>query len=138
MSVCHQLEWLTTTEQWRGLRGAVLIESTRTDTTTRKTTNERRYYITSDSTLSPQRAMELTRGHWAVENNLHWVLDVVFGEDRSRIRSRRAAENFGVLRRLALSLLTAAPPPKKRMSLKRRRRYCAHSPDYLQTVLAQV
>ena len=95
-------------------------------------------YITSDPTLTPHKALELTRGHWTVENNLHWVLDVVFGEDRSRIRSRRAAENFGALRRLALSLLTAAPPPKKGMSLKRRRHYCAHSHDYLQTVLARV
>ena len=137
VSVCHQLDWLTTAQQWKGLRGAVLIESTTTNQVTGRVTSERRYYITSDATLSPERAMELTRGHWTVESSLHWVLDVVFGEDRSRVRMRRAAENFGALRRLALSLLTAAPPPKKGMSIKRRRHYCAHSPDYLQNVLAQ-
>lgn len=136
VSVCNELAWLTTREQWTGLGAAVMVESRRTDVLTSKQTSQRRYYITSDGTMTAERALELTRGHWSVENNLHWVLDVVFGEDASRIRTKRAAENFGILRRLALSLLGAAPPPKKGMSIRRRRRYCAHRPAYLDTVLS--
>ena len=85
--------------------------------------------------MTAAKALSVTRGHWSVENNLHWVLDVMLGEDRSRIRARRAAENFGMLRRLVLSMLKAAPTPKKRMSMKHRRRYCDHRQDYLIQVL---
>jgi predicted transposase YbfD/YdcC len=133
--VSHELDWLSTSALWRGLAGAIMVEATRTDVLTSKQSSERRYYITSDATMSPERALEVTRGHWAIENNLHWVLDVVFREDESRIRQRRAAENFGLLRRLALSLLGSAPSPKKGMSIKRRRHYCANSRAYLETVL---
>jgi predicted transposase YbfD/YdcC len=116
----HQLDWLTAIDPWKGLAGAVRIEATTTEKTTGKTTSECRYHITSYAPHSPERALALTRGHWPVESNLHWVLGVVFGEDRLRFRARRAAEYFGALRRLALSLLTAAPPPKKGMSIKPR------------------
>jgi predicted transposase YbfD/YdcC len=138
--VAHDLDWLTTREQWKGLAGAIMVESRRTNVVTSKETIERRYYITSDATMTAERALGVTRGHWSVENNLHWVLDVVFGEDASRIRTERAAENFGMLRRLALSLLGAAPPPKKGMSIKRRRHYCGagapRSRTYVETVLS--
>ena len=65
---------------------------------------------------------DYTRGHWSVENELHWVLDVVFKEDSSQVRTRRTAENLGTLRRTALSMLRATPKPKKRMSIKHQRR----------------
>ncbi len=71
-----------------------------------------------------------------MENQLHWVLDVVFGEDHSRIRARRGAQNFGLLRRIALSMLRRAPKPKPRMSLEHQRRYCDHRFDCLIQVLA--
>lgn len=133
--LCSDLSWLTTAEDWKGLSAVGMVEAKRTNKVTGKEQGEKRYYIISDQKMTAQRLMELTRRHWSVENELHWILDVEFEEDRSRIRLRNAAENFGALRRLALSLLKAAPAPKKRMSIKRRRRYCDYSPDYLCRVL---
>jgi len=131
----QDLSWLTTTDEWEGLWGVGLVEAKRTTEVTNKKQVENRYYIVSDPSMTADRLMELTRRHWSVENELHWVLDVEFKEDRSRIRSARAAENFGAMRRMALSLLKAAPAPKKRMSISRRRKYCDHSLEYLCTVL---
>lgn len=133
--LCLDLSWLTTANNWKGLSAVGMVEAKRTNEITGKEQSEKRYYIISDPKMTAQRLMDLTRRHWSVENELHWILDVEFDEDRSRIRLRNAAENVGALRRLALSLLKAAPAPKKRMSIKRRRRYCDYSPDYLCRVL---
>jgi predicted transposase YbfD/YdcC len=64
---------------------------------------ERRYYLSS-LPLDPARMARLVRGHWSIENSLHWVMDVTFGEDRNRTRLRRAAQNLALLRRLAFNL----------------------------------
>jgi predicted transposase YbfD/YdcC len=132
----RDLSWLTTAEDWKGLCAVGMVESKCTDEVTGKEQRDQRYYIVSDPTMTAERLMEYVRRHWSVENELHWVLDVEFGEDRSRIRQRNAAENFGALRRMALSLLKSAPAPKKRMSISRRRNYCDHSLEYLCQVLA--
>ena len=55
--------------------------------------------------LTQQRMGTIVRGHWGVENGLHWSLDVVFGEDQARMREGNAAENFSILRRIALNLI---------------------------------
>ena len=109
----RDLSWLTTADDWKGLCSVGLVEAKRTNEVTNKEQVESRYYIASDPSMTVERLMELIRRHWSVENELHWVLDVEFAEDRSQIRSRNAAENFGALRRMALSLLKAAPAPKK-------------------------
>jgi predicted transposase YbfD/YdcC len=62
-------------------------------------------YVSSVERLSAARALQLIRNHWQVENGLHWTLDVTFGEDLCRIRHRNGAENFGLLRRVALNTL---------------------------------
>jgi predicted transposase YbfD/YdcC len=131
----QDLSWLTTANEWKGLCGVGMVAAKRTNEVTNKEQVENRYYIVSDPSMTAERLMELTRRHWSVENELHWVLDVEFKEDRSRIRSCHAAENFGAMRRMALSLLKAAPAPKKRMSISRRRKYCDHSLEYLCAVL---
>ena len=97
---------------WPGLTGGslALVERTRQDLgdLTGKTTVERHYYI---STLhgcddpAAQKIARYARGHWAVENNLHWQLDVSFNEDERRIRTGHGAENFSRLNRIALNLL---------------------------------
>lgn len=134
-SLCRDLSWLTTTADWKNLVAVGMVQAKRTNEVTDKKQSETRYYIASDPGMTAEDLLEITRRHWSVENELHWVLDVEFEEDRSQIRSRRAAENFGALRRMALSLLKAAPAPKKRMSISRRRKYCDHDLGYLCKVM---
>ena len=88
---------------------------------------ETRTYITS-AKLSVQRAAEAVRGHWGIENRLHWVLDVVFAEDQSRLRKGHGAKNMAVVRHFAINLIRAAPDKK---SIKLRRKVAGWDPDYL-------
>jgi predicted transposase YbfD/YdcC len=67
-----------------------------------------RYYLLSKY-LPAQRLLQIVRGHWSIENQLHWVLDVVFGEDACRTRKNNGPENFAILRRAAINLIRAHP-----------------------------
>lgn len=77
-----------------------------------KTSTERRYYISS-LPLDIERFARAVRGHWSIENKLHWIMDVRFGEDQSRARNGCAAENLATLRRLALNLLKSEKTKKR-------------------------
>ena len=88
---------------------------------------ETRYYISS-RVLSARLALEATRGHWGVENRLHWVLDVVFAEDQARLRKGHGARNMAIVRHFALNLIRASPDKR---SIKLRRKIAGWSPDYL-------
>jgi predicted transposase YbfD/YdcC len=88
--------------QWKALRSMGKVEATRT--VNGKTSTECRYYISSLPADAEQLA-EAVRGHWGIENAMHWVLDVAFREDESRIRAGHAASNMGIVRRIALNLL---------------------------------
>ena len=70
-----------------------------------KTTEHVRYYISSLSSDDVMRLGQSLRGHWGIENGLHWVLDVSFGEDANRTRRGNGAENLSILRRLSLAML---------------------------------
>jgi len=96
------LAWFAGRGAWEGLRSVGVVESQR-QVGQAAPTIERRYYLSS---LSPEvdRFARAVRGHWAIENSLHWVLDVQCGEDRSRARAGHAAANLATLRRLALNL----------------------------------
>jgi len=91
-----------------------------------------RYYILSKY-LSGRRFGEAVRGHWSIENNLHWQLDVTFQEDQSRIRMGHADANFSVLRRTALSLLKKEKTAK--IGIKNKRLNAGWDVDYMQKVL---
>ena len=91
-----------------------------------------RYYILSKY-ISGKRFAEAVRDHWGIENNLHWQLDVTFGEDLSRIRKGQADTNFSTLRRTALSLLKRENTEK--VGIKNKRLAAAWDPDYLAQVL---
>lgn len=97
-----ELEWFADRAKWEGLRTVGMVESIRQ--VDGQTTVERRYYLSSLN-LEVQTFARAVRGHWSVENKLHWVMDVCMGEDRSRARTGHAAENLATLRRLALNLL---------------------------------
>ena len=81
---------------------------------------EERYYLSS-LPADAKLLNEVARSHWAVENSLHWVLDVAFDEDSSRIKKENAPENFGLLRRLALCLLKKDTSSKRSIRGKRLR-----------------
>lgn len=104
---------------WTGLKTIAAVTAIRTDKKTARAATETRYYITS---LPPEPALILkaVRAHWAIENNLHWQLDVSFDEDRCRLRKDHTARNFALVRRVALNMLKQNPwnAPIKRKRLK--------------------
>jgi predicted transposase YbfD/YdcC len=104
------LDWFADQEKWEGLRSVGMVESIRE--VDGKTTLERRYYISSLK-LEVKTFARAVRGRWGVENKLHWVMDVCFGEDQSRARAGYAAENLATLRRLALNLLNREKTKKR-------------------------
>ena len=104
------LDGVSQRDQWTNLRSVVLIQSERT--LDGKTSLDSRYYISSQSMLSAEQAMADARNHWGIENGLHWVLDIAFREDECRVRAGHAAENFAVVRQLALNLLKAVKGAK--------------------------
>jgi predicted transposase YbfD/YdcC len=120
---------------WPGLKSIVKVESIRE--LADKVTSESRYYITSLE-LNVDKIARAVRGHWSVENSLHWVLDVQMGEDLSRIRTGNAAENIARLRRLTINMLKHHEPRKKRTSIQKKRMSCILSEDYLIKVLSGV
>ena len=125
--VSHDVSWLPGYAKWTGLASIVLVEYTR-DLYSEEP-SERRYYISS-RLLDAEAMLEGVRRHWGIENKVHWVLDVCFGEDASRIRRDDGAENFSVLRRVALNLLRQ-DETSKRKSIKGRRKQAGWDNDYL-------
>lgn len=131
--ISDQIGWLEPKQEWKGLRTIGVVESERT--IGEQKTVERRYYI---STLKPD-AREFARAvreHWGIENQLHWSLDVSFREDQCRVRIQRAAENFALLRRMALHMLKQDKTTNK--SLNRKRWLAAMDTDYLRLILGGV
>jgi predicted transposase YbfD/YdcC len=94
---------------------------------------ETRFYISSMA-LKVRAFAEAVRGHWSIENNLHWVLDVAFHEDASRLRKDHGPENLGLVRRIALSLLKRAKT-KKKVGIACRRKQAGWNNDFLVSVL---
>lgn len=92
---------------------------------------ETRTYVSSRN-LSPEEASQAIRGHWGIENRLHWVLDVTFADDQSRRRRGHGAHNMAVLRHFALNLVRAATD---RRSIRLRRKLAGWNPNYLNTLL---
>jgi predicted transposase YbfD/YdcC len=124
------LAWLQERHTWPGLAAIGLVRAERRIGEGR--TSEERYYLLSRP-LAAAVFGEAVRSHWGIENQVHWVLDVTFHEDQSRIRAGHAAENFAVLRHIALNLLRQATV--KRRSIKGRRLKAAWDTDYLLQVL---
>jgi predicted transposase YbfD/YdcC len=119
--------------QWPDLSSIAMVESTR-EVPAKGVSIERRYFISSHGGVDAAAMARRVRGHWGVENRLHWQLDMTFDEDASRIRKAHGAQNVSRLRRLALNLLKRAPG---KASLKGKRFRCSLDQDYLLTVLSQ-
>lgn len=109
-------EWLTGFAQWRDLKSLIKIEATRQ--IKEQQTTEVRYYLAN---LMPgaERAAQAVRQHWGVENSLHWVLDVAFREDESRVRVGNAPENLAPARKITHNLLQQEKTLKRVVKTKR-------------------
>jgi len=120
---------LTNREKWKGLK--TIGVAIRNSECRGKTKTDVRYYISSLG-VSVKRFAKYMRGHWAIENTLHWYLDVTFREDDSRVRERNTANNLAWLKRFTMSLLKQK---KDKYSVAMRRRVAGWDLDYLAQVL---
>jgi predicted transposase YbfD/YdcC len=137
--VSDQVQWLgdELPGLWAGLAAVALVERTRQDLgdTSGKITVQRQFYILSLRGTDAQAVSQYVRGHWSVENNLHWQLDVSFGEDQRRTRKGNGAENFSRLCRIALNLLKRERGLKAGIHSKRLNAGWDH--DYLLRLISQ-
>lgn len=111
-------DYFETAHRWAGLQGIGCVIRQREIGT--QVTSENAYYLLSYAS-DVQRFARSARGHWGIENSLHWSLDVSFSEDQSRIRQGFAGENLVVIRHLALNLLKREPTIKRGIAIKRKR-----------------
>ncbi|MCK5862508.1 MAG: ISAs1 family transposase [Candidatus Hydrogenedentes bacterium] len=124
------VNWLRDIKKWAGLNAIIAVESKRT--INGNTSTERRHFIASGQ-KSVKESAQIIRQHWSIENELHWTLDVVFGEDLCRIRKGNAAENFSRIRRLALAILKK--DTKAKVGIQGRRLKAAWNHNYLMKLL---
>ena len=136
-AVCHDVAWLFSDRRYPGevaFPGLAMIGMVESETLREgKTSRERRYYLCS-AKLDAATFARAVRGHWGIENRLHWVLDVVFKDDLSRLRTGHAPENMAVVRHMATNLLHRAKPTT---SLKNRRKRAGWNTAYLESLIRQ-
>jgi predicted transposase YbfD/YdcC len=128
--VLTELEELRERAKWPGLQSVVVVVR---DRTVGEQNSCEKHYYSSSRKLSAKRFLEAVRGHWGIENSLHWVLDVVFDEDHSRVRKDHGPENFGMLRRMAISMLKAE---QSKGSIQVKRLKAGWDNEFLEKVLA--
>ena len=124
------ISWLQDKENWSGLKSIGMVESIRE--IKGECSHEKRYYISSLE-CDAKKFGDAVRSHWGIENSLHWVLDIAFREDESRIRKGSAPENFAAIRHIALNLLRNNKTFKG--SVKTKRLNAAMDINYLEEVM---
>ncbi len=141
--VSTDIEWLRNShENWTTAHSIFRIDSTRevTGKATTKTTHETRYFISSLKNPTPEVALRAVRDHWGIENTLHWVLDMSFNEDYSRIRKENAPQVMAIIRHIVLNILQQGKREQqkhKRQSIKGLRKMCAWDDDVLSEMVAK-
>ena len=128
-TVAFDVETLTSYEKWRGLQAIIRIEATRW--INEKVEQSTRYYLSSCKRTAQQFNRNI-RSHWGIENSMHWILDVVFHEDLSRIRTDHAPQNMALLRKMALNMIKAN---KGKSSVKTARLKAAWNTESLQQLI---
>ncbi len=131
-TVTDDIDWLKERHNWVGLNSIIKIES---DVDRKgKNTSETRYYISSLEADS-KKILNDIRSHWAIENSLHWVLDMSFNDDQSRIRKENAPENMAIIKHIALNMIRKIQ--KKRQSIKGLRKKAGWDNQVLNHILQQ-
>jgi predicted transposase YbfD/YdcC len=126
----HDIAWLQERHDWPGLKGVVMVESKRE--IDGKIQQETRFYITSLALLAHALG-PMIRAHWAVENSLHWIMDMIFRDDECRIRTENAPANFTTLKHMAHNLIRRAPGKD---SLRLKRKTASWDDDFLASLIA--
>src|SRR5664280_571442 len=129
-TVIHDVEWLQERHNWPGLKAVVIVESSRQ--ISGKIEQETRYYVTSLVMLAALLG-PVVRSHWAIENSLHWVMDMVFRDDESRVRTEHAPANFTTIKHMAHNLIRKA---SSKDSLRLRRKVAAWDDNFLASLVA--
>jgi predicted transposase YbfD/YdcC len=129
-TVIHDVEWLQKRHDWPGLKAVVMVESSRE--ISGKIEKETRFYITSLVMLAVLLG-PVVRSHWAIENSLHWVMDMIFRDDECRVRTDHAPANFTPIKHIAHNLRRKAPTKD---SLRLRREVAAWDDDFLVSLIA--
>lgn len=127
--LADQLQWMDDLQAWPAIKRVVMVESGRQKG--EKIESETRFYLSSLAE-NAFAFCALTRNHWSIENQLHWMLDVVFDEDRARTRKDNGAENLSTVRKLALQILRQTDD---KHSIQHRRMKAAWNQDYLLHIL---
>jgi len=134
-SVCSEIEWLKERHpRWKDLAAIVRVEAERT--LGAGTSRDIRYYLTSRCS-GPGEMLAATRSHWSVENSLHWVLDMSFGDDYCRIRKEHAPLNMAIIKHIAVNMIRNSKAKSKRMSVRRLRKKAGWDHDLLRLLIAQ-
>jgi predicted transposase YbfD/YdcC len=129
-TVIHDVAWLQHRHNWPGLKAVVMVESARE--TDAKIERETRFYITSLVLLATLLG-PIVRAHWAIENSLHWVMDMTFRDDECRVRTDHAPANFTTVKHIAHNLIRQAPGKD---SLRLKRKVAAWDDDFLASLVA--
>lgn len=130
--ICTALDWLPQAQTWPGLKAIIEVTSERE--IEGKKTSENRYYFSSRKASAKEFAGWI-RGHWLIENPLHWVLDVIFREDAAQAKAGFIAENMAFFRRLSMNIIKIADPDR---GFADARRICMYEPKYLRGILGKI
>lgn len=130
--ICNDIDWLYGKENWSGINGIGMITSTIQTSETKSV--QKHYFIYSCKNLTAAEVMKAKREHWSIENSLHWVLDMTFREDESRVRKDNSAENFNVVRQIALNILKLET--SKKDSLVNKQFACLLDDKYLDKIIS--
>ena len=132
--VSHDLRLIDQAVNWEGMASLTMVKTTRWEG--EKCSYKTRFYISSLNKPTAQQMAKHIRGHWSIENNLHWQLDMTFGEDQSKVTKDNAPENLNTIRKMALQILSRENSYKA--SMKRKRKKAARDDNYLIKALSKI